>query len=320
MKKSELEISKKEFTDHEGNKYEFDFLFLDSADKWKAASDFSFICEINRLNDSKLNIPMHGISFADREEMESVYPLVKRLSKKDTMGNEIPESDQDFTARSNSLNAKRSVFLIERAIGKKIPGETLDEKVSFLSKRSIGEIDTLTDFAEVNCSAINSGNLVEKFTSLNLQPLVNEFKGFEEWEEASQIKSIFRFQRPTENFIVEIALRNISQEDKISLEASCAPPDAPRNQRKVVDGKTAPMHEWEPNYDDPTWKKSLAASQQKRKVMIFEKCLMFEIPGSNEHEKYKWLSSRLVGDIYKINRFIEQEICGYRSKYNFFLT
>lgn len=319
--KTENEIETREFKDERGNKHKFNFFVIDKPEKWKSAKEFTFLFELNRLGSSNLKIPLHGVSYADWLESELSFPLPERKKVTNEMGNEFPEPEADYLLRTEDTNNRRATFRIEKATGIKIPGETIDEKLSFLLKRSVGEIKTLSDYIYTNCTGNNQGEEIQRFNELKIKPEIAEFKGFEDWEAASEVKSVLRFQRQTENFIIEIPLKNISQEDKLKIDAEASPPEPPRSKRKFgIDGKPLPITEWEPNYDDPTWKKSFRAATEKRNVMLLESCLMFQLPGANHKEKYDWLGARILGDVNKVIRFIDNELCGYRDKYDFFIS
>ena len=297
----------------------FYFLVVDSAEKWAAAEIFHGTHYLGGVSASqKMKVPMNGVSLKDWEEVERIHSLPKSPSPEDA---EDPNIQDEYNRKQSEALAARRVMLFEISTGKKIPGETTEEKVAWLLKRNPRDIESMfTDLQNRICN-LAEGHLVANYTEKTLEQQassVKELTSFEDWSVASDATHYFRMHRQTEDYIVEFPLKGMSSEDRMAIEAACKDPKPPNIPARDPVTKRFDPSRIVPNYEDPAWLGRVRAVNQKRIAMYLDKCLVFKIPGDNEKERYDWASERVVGDIVRLRDFIEREITGMGQHYDFF--
>jgi hypothetical protein len=298
-----------------GTEKRFKFLVVDSAKKWHEANSLSSVFELKQPgSDQGIKIPFSGISMKQWEEVEVKYPIPEWTSEEE-------KKTQSFMDREKLATDNKMIALFEISSGKEIPGSNMEEKRSFVELRSPGDSDALFLYVtEVMCN-LTSGRIMDDwnlYSSLSETTLeVTELSGWDDWKPASETKHFFRFQRPFQDYIVEIPMTSISSADKAMIESTCSTPEPPNGPKKFPNGKFD-MSGMEPNYNDPSWQQAARSVAQKRAVKLFEACLPFEIPGDTDKDKYNWIALRMPGDVSNTRRFIEEEVAGYKSRYDFF--
>ena len=312
--KPELQFEIREIHTKDGQKYSYKFLVIDSPDKWLPASSYScdYIMQSPGSSDG-LRFKFQGVSFQQLEDIEWVHeePDLPPASDRSQ------EQEQQYRVW---LMTKRA-NLFEVSSGKKIPGEDYYAKARFLlSKFNDADVEAMHKFIQSSAAALGDGILMQRYYDLALersnqgQNKVVEFKDMGDWEEFCKASYSFLMQRPADDYIIEFPLKNLTAEQKISIEFETKEPPAPQMPsrdpatRKFIPGKM------EPDFKNPGWRAKCREIAHKRTAILIESCLMFEIPGTNISEKYNWISQRTCGDVYRLKTFIEDEVCNYHSR------
>lgn len=296
--------------------FRFPFLVIDQAEKWVEASQIRGVYKMPIVGTStSLAFPMRGPSLQQWEAIEARFVVPEWQDDGDP--------PQEFTDNRKSVVAERRVAMLECCLDKSIPGNNAQEKIAFLNERCPGELEALFQYIEnslCNWAEAPDSQLLNEYNRVAQKAMTNkvvEFASFDDWKKANETQYVFRMQRPTDDYIVEVPINGLSRAQKEEIQErtkESIPPMVPI----IVEGKFDRSGRTRPNYQDPSWLKRTRTLMQTRTVMYFDACLPFSIPGGNIQERYDWISKRLVGDITKIQGFIEGEILSFGSRYNFF--
>ena len=308
----------------DGQKTQFNFLVIDKPEKWAPASESITTFKFQQAGSSRaVNIPLRGISWMEWEEIEMKFPLPE--PEEDTNPNQITNKDKDkeFNRLTDLATNKRRASLFELSTGKSLPGETIDEKVASLKKMVAGSAASLFAFIMDESSNLREfdGTLLRMYKDgikNNSKITEVEFTGFSDFFATASIGSFFQMQRPSDEFIVEFPLKNISDEEKQKIEESVTDPvPQSRPGKNPITGKP------DPNFpifatQEPRYREAMRAAARQRLVMKLEAVLPFKIPGANFEERYKWVGARLLGDVFKLSEFITKEVMNYGGRISFF--
>lgn len=310
-----LEKETRSYVSKDNTEHSFDFLVINSPEKWQEASSITGNFNMPLLGMGRtIKFPLRGLSMKEWVDIEVQHkiPEWKEEKRKPT--------DEFLTQRELAIAAKRA-HVIEVSSGKPIPGDSYTEKAIALQKLNPGEVQSLYVYIQDVVCANEDGSLMQQFRELiadQAKENVLEFTSFEDWQKASEYGYMFRMQRPTDNFILEFPLKNVSAEAKMTIELETRDPDPPMvPYRDPVTNRFVP-NQMVPDTTDMNWLARCRAVGQKRLVMFLNACLPFQIPGENQLKQYEWVASRLLGDVLRLQNFIENELCGYRSRFDFF--
>lgn len=294
----------------------FKIVIIDSPEKWQAAIEVGANYTMALPGGSKMQFKLCGVSLKDYEEAETSHPIQR-------VNEDASEQEQAAQrAEIESAISRKQCCILEKALRKPIPGETIDAKVAYLSQRTSGEIEALYKFVQETLGNLVDGNMMQAFlistTKKDKDDDVVEFSDFSDWKTAAETKYTMRMHRGVQDFLIEFPLKGVSEEARREIDLQCKEPDPPKiPKRDPKTGRFDPSI-LVPNYEDHTWKRSLRAVNQIRTVKTFAACLPFEIPGGNDQQKYAWISERLVGDVVRLKRFIDTEIIGIGAKLDLF--
>lgn len=319
IKKEKTETSNLETrkTVYDGVETEYKFLVIRSAKDWLPATDFKARTELQYpgLN-KRLTITANGISFFQYDSAEAKYRLPPKPDNFDSLS---PSEKEAKELVRNKIIWKKRFELFEISTGKSIPGNTPDEKIAYMNKLGAGEAEAFFDRLLTYHSAIEEGTLLQRYISQLSESIEQiEMDSFDDWMKLSQVGSVFRMQRPFEDHIIEIQLKQLTEEARIEIEENTKDPIPPSKPgihpvTKKVDAAFTAF-----NYEDQKYIEQKRAIEHKRIKMYFQAVLPFEIPGDTEGNKWKWISDRLIGDVIKLRNFIEGQVSDYRSKIPFF--
>jgi len=293
---------------------EFDIMVIDSADKWDEATSFHSEYTMPILgSNKKLRFKLQGISYADWAKIEAANQIP------DWTGEGEPSAE--FTHQLDYIAMCKNVAFFELSTGKKIPGNTPKDKVDFLSERNPGEINALFTFLTDKACALKDGLLLadyEAFSRQAILPEVVEIEDFNSWSKASDSQYFFRMQRPFQDYILEFPIKGIDKDVRKRIDDETKFPSPPQTLARRPGGKGFDPSQIVYDNKDPSYIKSCNAIEQKRTLLFMEQCLLFPIPGSTTKEKYDWLSKRLVGDVFRLRSFIQNDLLSYRNRYDVF--
>jgi hypothetical protein len=296
---------------------EFKIIKIERAEDWPTADKFEMDYLMSQPNSkTKIRIPMKGISLSAWEKIEAdnIIPQVQE--------DDPDEVKDDIAQMAAVAENKKTISLFEEVIGQKIPGESFEEKISFLNKRNAGEIDAIKFFIRTRAGAISDGSLIGEYLTAidsDTKQEVIQFTGFDDWKTATESKHTLRIHRPFEDYIVEFPVKGLSQEKKQEITERTKEPKPPMvPARSKEDPRRFDRNRLIPNRTDPSFLQQVRAANQLRTAMYFNECMMFTIPGGNEMEQYNWIASHLIGDVLKLKNFIEDEIANYMGYYDFF--
>lgn len=295
----------------------FRFLVVDDPQKWEEAA--ALFCNydmpvVGTYPPEVMRFPLSGISMKVWEATEIANP--------------VPEWDgadgdvtKDFKKEQDRIAREKNVEIFERSLGKKIPGVNAAEKVRWLNDRSPGEADALLLFVTNQACNLQDGQQMMSYNLLSrtCEQVVTMIDDFEKWTKAVESKYVFRMQRPFQDYILEFPMRGIDETRRLEIEEETKRPHPPIVPKRDSKGRFDPT-QMVPDYNDHTWLQQSRAVTQKRTVMFFESCLTFSIPGIDVKQKYDWISKRLVGDVVRVRRFIEDSLLSYKARYDVFTT
>lgn len=300
----------------DGVEYSFPILTVNSPELWLPASEIkgSFNM-VYAGTDRSMRFSMTGISLNEWEKIEQQNIIPEWMEN----GVESPE----FLAKKKLAIEAKNIAILEAALCMKFPGKNVEEKITFLRKRVPGEVDSIYNHVQMKiCNWVGGEDptLLMQYNQLNQVaiPKVIDFKDFADWKEAAETQYIFRMQRPSDDYIIEVPIHGISKEVKENILEETKESDPPLV--PVWNSRTGRMDPslTKPNFLDASWLKRSRAIHQKRTTMYLESCLPFNIPGSDQKQKYEWISHRLVGDVLRFQNFIESELMGYGARYKSF--
>lgn len=303
----------------------FDFLVIDKAEKWKPAKDTRYNYKLKIPGQSRIVIiPVRGISWGEWEEIEMRHPMPEQDQDSDAAFNATIKNnkEKEFSLKLEEATYRRYAALFELSTGNNLPGDTIEEKVSSVRKMLAGTPSSFFSFIMDDCSNLREldGPLIRSYKqSIDNGSLKEvQFTGFQDFFTSGSIGSFLQMQRPLEDFIVEIPLKSISDEDKRKIDDAVQDPVPPsRPGKNPITGKidpNTPVY----SYNEPRYKEALRAANRVRLMLKMEAALPFKIPGSNHEEKFKWIAERLLGDVYKLNDYITNNVMGYGARMNFF--
>jgi len=299
------------------NKFDFRFLIVDSAEKWKAADEYS--CDYNLTTNEKqtLKIRLTGISLTEWEKIELDCPVPNR-----------PETENEdelykYEEELNKVLMQKRIRLFEKSSQKDIPGETIEDKVKWISERVPSQIEGLSNFIQDKVCGFSDGSMIDNFNAISSdgkteKQVVKLLDDFTQWEIAVNSSYFFRVHHEEEDFILEFPLTGISEDQKREILSATKEPVPQKIPKRDPKTKRFDPTNLVPNFEDPAWIESIRAISQKRTVLYFEAVLPFELPGRTIPEKYKWLSQRLVGEVIRLKRYIETSLAGFGDQYDFF--
>ncbi len=299
----------------EGVPRPFRVMTVDSAEKWKEASEYKLsYCMYIQSANQRMTIPMNAISLQQWDALEQAHVIPQWRIE-----GQKPTDEFDIKHKLAILNKQIAIF--ELAIGKKIPGANATEKQRWLEERSSGDAIAITNYIFDVACGFESGRLVADYnqalsTGNSDASKVIEFTDFADWDVASKTKHFFRMSRSFEDYIMEIPMSGITSAKKAEIEQETKEPDAPMLPSKLPNGRFD-VTNIVPNYEDYNYLKSVRAVQQRRTVLYLNACLPFQIPGQNFLEQYAWLSRRIVGDVQSIRQFIDRDMMSYRGRLDF---
>ena len=293
---------------------EFRVNTVNSHEDFIPANKHANVYSLKTLGQNKvIEIPIRGISYGEWEEIENKLHVTE-LSEESTE----QEKEKQKIEKEKNVGLRR-VKVFELATDKNVPGETDEDKVTWLSENiSAAELDALFNCIIERGSNINDGIALNEYNSAlrNSKPVVSTFSGFDDWVSASNLGSIFRMQRPFEDFIIEVNLRQVTDSRKKQIDEQSKAPPPPS--RPKIDKSTGRQIGMLYDYNNPNYKAQTKIANRKSLVNIFEACLPFSLPGDSVDKKYKWISELLLGDVIKLRNFIENEVFNYRNRIDFF--
>jgi len=298
------------------NEFIFNVLKIDSPEKWQPAQNTKRLFHWN-IGNKTLKVNLSGISYGKWSEIEDSAPIPERPNSDD-----IQEQDKYQEEFEKQLTRKR-ILSMESATGMEIPGSIIEEKEEWIKRKSDKELESIFDYIQSNVCCIGNGNLDEEYKQVLLESDLNgvsiDLKSLEDWDDANAVEHTLRFNRPGEDYIVEIPLNGISKDIRKKIESETKDPLPPKIlKRDPKSRKFDPSAPPEYNFKDPNWIKRVNDLAKKRMVLLFDTCLTFDIPGNSTEEKYKWISDRLLGDVIKLRDFIRNELIGFSEYRDFF--
>lgn len=300
-----------------GDEQEFKVLVLNKPELWKPATTYKFLYELRFLNTrNSISFPLRAVSYQEWEDIVSKYPTPEWKQ-------DYPEpaaGDPEFQQAKEDSRKSREVVLLEKVTGQDIPGSNLQEKIAWMERLGSGETENLFYRILEHNSNLTDGPLVQSYRQLLAQENVNSvsFSSFQDWLSVSEQGTVFIMQRPHEDFIVEIPLRQISEGRRKEIDTICRQPTPPsRPGKNPLTGKPDPLYP-QYNYDDPRYKETVRLINRKKMVMLFDALLPFEIPGSTIEAKWQWLGDRVLGDVQRLWIHITQNVLSYRNQFDFF--
>lgn len=295
---------------------EFSFLVIDRPEKWPEAESFKSQYHMPILgHDRRLTFDLHGVSLKDWEEVEEAHPLPE--------WNGDGDPTDEYKQQLNQATLEKQALIFEKATGVLVPGTTAAEKAAQINKFNPGETQALYLFIRNHACNYTDGSLLDRYSTFcarrESSAIENvKFTTYQDWEAATNAPYIYRMHRPCDEYIVEFPLKSPTAEQRLTIDQETREPEPPKKPKRDPQTRRLIQGQYEPDRDDEHWKKKVRAVNQKRLIMYLNTCLTFTVPGGNLMEQYDWVSRRLMGDVVKLSRFIEQDLCGYQTRYDFF--
>lgn len=308
----QIKLETRKFSTGE-NEAEFSIFRIEKASDWKPAIDYRMPLQIKLDHGRRLQMMATAISLSQWTEVEYKNPIPEET--------EADKANKDaFQKKLDSVTMNRRVLILELSTGKKIPGTTIEEKRQWLEQLGASELDAMYNQLLEHCSGMGIGDELATYMMFADRPENSKIvaaDSFEDWMTASQTGTTFRFQRPSEYFICEIGLKQLSREAKDKIADAAKEPMPPGKPGKNPTTGIPDPNFMEYNWNDLRYLEALRSVQKMRMVMQLETVLPFPIPGSDLNEKFKWIGDRAMGDVIKLTRYIDNELNDYRRRLSF---
>lgn len=144
----------------------------------------------------------------------------------------------------------------------------------------------------------------------------------EKWQSASTVAAKYTITRP-DGTKLTFNLKGISAALYYEIVRQCTAMAVPKKLVRPTDVRgniikgAQPMEQDDP--DDPTYQKNRREMSDKLTVLLVDAALPFAIPGKDWKDKLNWLQDRLPGDIDKMFRFIQDDLCNFGMRIGGFL-
>lgn len=272
-------------------------LVIDHPDKWDAAEDLTLKHGVKK-GEATIMCDFRVVPYSVLAYANDTYPIPDTKEEK--------EPEVDFNARVEKAKRLRQVIFFEAAMpDQKIEGKDTNEKAVTISRMPIAFTELLFETINSHACCLGNGDLLEEYRRLCMThaSVVTSPTDLFTFSESDFAATPFRAQRPFQDYIIEIPLKTISAEDREAIEKSHPIPEPPKRPGPGNDTKN-PV----PWYDEPSYQAKIKKIGVRKMVAYMAACLPFDIPGSNDKDKYDWLCSRPAGDLLKLNIEINEII------------
>jgi len=294
-------IVEKEFKDTK-----FKIIIVDSPEKWSDANNLLFEQSVDFSINRKMLFKFRGIPYSVWN-----YAMMNYKILDDTEQNKEP---------NRVALLSRKIHLLEHATGVKFNGNTIDEKIANYEQKPIKFVDQLNSLINDIVCGVSDGPLMLAYKKeLEKAPsTIENFGSFDELDSINQSEFELYIQRPFQNHILVFPIKAISNSEKQAIENQIPRPTPPLKPRRDSAGRIDYTSSPEPDINDPGYLAKLRIAAEKRITLYLDACLPFNIPGNAFTEKSEWIGKKLVGDVHKLHRFIEDNVINYTGGYSFF--
>lgn len=305
----------------EGESIKYKMLNITKPEQWQPASDFKLFFNMVSPGSETTSVwELNGISYGDISRLNELYEEPFFEERSECSASEQIALKNHYEKEKSKWENSRRVSILEMATGYSVPGETLEEKIEFITTRDAGELEALNHYIADICTSLSEGReaeMMKQIASLSTAS-VKKVSNFNDWVKSSGTQAFFRICRPFQDYIVQIPLAGISSKRKLEIDSECMTPIPPKVMGiDPATGRPSPKY-LKDNTKDKDYIRAVNAVNDKWIVLMADECLPFKIPGETLEEKKVWISQRLAGDVYKLRQFINAELCGVLSRYNFF--
>lgn len=292
------------------NNIEFKVITIDSHEKWQKASDISFVKEIV-IDGKKIKFNLKCVSLGRFKYINENYPMPER----DTNASMEDQKEAVSDAEISLMQARRRVLYFEGCSGKLLPGKDLDDKARILLGKPVDLIDRVFEIVNNHaCASIDNDQSLEYNALRSKHAEVIEVNDIESFLSDENLASrMFAFGRPFDDIVIEIPLKTIASQRRSEIEESFKIPSPPQRPGKNFDVQNPVA--W---YDEPHYVAKVRNIRNRKFLAFLEECLMFKIPGTTEDEKTEWLNERPVGDILKLQLYVQRELVDSSMAISFF--
>jgi hypothetical protein len=305
-----LKLEKRTFKVND-SEVSFDFLRIEKPEDWKPASEFKTSIRLTMGSGRAVKLAVRALSYQEWVDIEYRNPMPE-------LTGDMKPDDEDYLAKQAVAKSNRQIAVFELSTGKPVPGNSIAEKSEWLMQLGTSESKALYEQILEHCSGVNEGDQVLTMTAISgMEEHMNvmEASSLEDLLTASQAGTTFRFQRPFEKYICEFALKQFTEKRKQEIDAACKDPMPPSKPGKdpttgLPSSSATPIYNW----NDIRYLEALSSINKVRVVMRCESILPFAIPGADLNEKYKWIGQRLLGDVIKLQSYVENELLSYRRR------
>lgn len=294
-------ITEKEFKDSK-----FKVIVVDSPEKWVDANCLTFEQSINFSPNTSTLFKFRGIPYSTWNYAMMNYKIL---------------DDIEQNKESNRIALlSRKIHLLEHATGKKFKGNSMDEKIANYEQKPIRFVDQLNSLINDIVCGVGDGPLSLAYKKeLEKSPIIaKSFEDFDDLNSVNQNEFELYIQRQFQSHILIFPIKAVSQADKQNIESQIPRPTPPLKPRKDTAGRIDYSSSPEPDVSDPGYLMKLRVAAEKRITMYLDACLPFNIPGNAFSDKSEWIGRKLVGDVHKLHRFIEDNVINYTGGFSFF--
>jgi hypothetical protein len=286
----------------------FEVVLIDSPKKWKDAKDIKFKKEV-KVGEKKIILSLNCVSFSQYRYIADNFELPEKGSEGEDSENEAMESDIE------SIKIKRKVLYFEAATQKQLEGIDIEDKARRLLSKPVSLVDAVFDVINNFACAVIDNEFAEAYQFARSK--------YGERIEASDLNDIFSNKelsdrvfiigRPFEETILQFPLHSIDGDERSRIENEFKIPSPPRRPGKGFD--TSNPVPWT---NEPMYVARCKNIKLKKMIAYLEACLSFKIPGDSFDEKLSWLDKKPVGDVIKLQIFIQRELIDTGMAIGFF--
>ena len=157
----------------------FDVLTITSPEDMVEAKDIHTMYKMQAGNNRFMQFSLTGISLADWSNVEAEVPIP-------TAENDEEENTPDFKMNKEAALTKKRMKLFELAMRQPIPGDTDEEKISFMEKRCHGELEALYAYITQGLANFSDGLIMADYNAFLLETAdrheeVVSVNSFDDW-------------------------------------------------------------------------------------------------------------------------------------------
>lgn len=253
-----------------------------------------------------MKFELRALSYAEQYKLQMENPMPDAPKEKRGKFEVTNEDNNEHKLACDAVRFRRWIATIDLC-AMKIPGESLDEKVSWAQDNIARPGDVLNLYLEI---AALSGNRTGEKSEGESDILVTKA---EDWLSASKAPTIFAFIRAKQR--LEFCLKGVTSAKMKQIDIATNPGEPPVELIRANDGSRRGIPA--PNPENPRYKQKALDCAEARSALVLEAGLPFTIPGETLQQKLSWLGKRPAWEVVKLGQFLTNEVLSYQAEVDF---